>query len=246
MARKTTTPGWLRAVKRRLPIGIKRLVKDAWQQRTFSRALHQVLALPPGELPTGEMLMSLRAAWGNEGWSGSLDYLQEVSRRAATTTGPVLECGSGLTTILLGSLAGRRGIEVWTLENLEEWQRYVSSILKRNHISGVSVCLSPLTQYRDFEWYVLPPGMPEDFELVVCDGPGVSYASRYGLLPLLRQRLTAGALILVDDSSHMADLIDAWLDTMPVKLVTRGPRFSVLRSVEKDQLAESSRVMHRQ
>jgi hypothetical protein len=34
------------------------------------------------------------------------DYLEEVIDRAARTSGPILECGSGLTSLLLGLYAG--------------------------------------------------------------------------------------------------------------------------------------------
>lgn len=230
---KSEDPGWLQVLKRQVPTGIKRAVKGAWRRYTLFRTLQEIVSLPPGDIPSRRMLTSLDFAWGNDGWSGTLDYLEEVARRAIITPGPILECGSGLTTILLGLVAGRRGIEVWSLEDMREWQFYVSRMLERHNIPGVKVRLSPLREYENFRWYTLPSGMPQDFSLVICDGPGVSYASRYGLFPLLGQRLSAGALILVDDSFHMADIMDRWLSTMPVELVTHGPQFSVLRVARK-------------
>lgn len=237
MPSKAGDPGWLQVLKRQVPPGIKRAVKEAWRQHTLSRTLQQIVSLPPGDIPSRRMLASLRVGWGNEGWSGNLDYIEEVARRATTTTGPILECGSGLTTILLGLVAGRRGIEVWSLEDMKEWHSYVSRTLDRHNISGVKVCLSPLREYGNFAWYALPSGMPEDFTLVICDGPGVSYASRYGLLPVLGQRLSAGAVILIDDSLHMADIMDQWLTTMPAELVAHKPQFSVLRIAGKAESA---------
>lgn len=234
MASNTEYPGWLRMLKRRVPPGIKRAVREAWRQHTLSRTLQQLARLPARGMPSRRMLTSLRVSWGNEGWSGSLEYLEEVAGRAITATGPILECGSGLTTILLGLLAGKRGIEVWSLENMEEWHAYVSAMLRQHSISGVRLCFSPFREYGNFAWYAPPSEMPKNFALVICDGPGDSYAGRYGLLPVLGQWLSVGALILVDDSSEMADIIDQWLTTMPVELVTRGPQFSVLRVARKD------------
>jgi hypothetical protein len=220
---------WFKASKRYVPPGIKLAVKDAWRRHTLAGAVRHLIRLPPGELPSRSMLMDLRVGWGNEGWSGNLDFMEEVARRAATTAGPILECGSGVTTVLLGLLAGRRGVEVWSLENMPEWQSRVSRMLDRHPISRVRVCLSPLREYGGFEWYALPPGMPESFDLVVCDGPGVSYRSRYGLLPVLGQRLSAGSFILVDDPLHMADVMHEWLTAMPLELVASSSQFSVLR-----------------
>lgn len=229
MVSTPTSAGWRQRVKRRLPQAVKRAVKEAWRRHTLVRALRHVASLPPTEVPNPALLTRLRAGWGNDGWSGQPDYLEEVARHATTTTGPILECGSGLTTMLLGLLAGRRGVEVWSLEDQEEWHRHVAGMLKRHDISGVNVCFSPLRAYESFAWYTLPSRMPAHFSLVVCDGPGVSYASRYGLLPLLGHRLSPGAVILVDDAVHMTEVLRQWLTSMPVELVTAGPRFSVLR-----------------
>jgi hypothetical protein len=99
---------WFKASKRHVPPGIKLAVKDAWRRHILAGAVRHLIRLPPGELPSRSMLMDLRVGWGNEGWSGNLDFMEEVARRAATTAGPILECGSGVTTVLLGLLAGRR------------------------------------------------------------------------------------------------------------------------------------------
>ena len=48
----------------------------------------------------------------------------------STTKGPMLECGSGVTTILMGILCGRRNVEVWSLEHFGEWRDRVSETLK--------------------------------------------------------------------------------------------------------------------
>jgi len=47
------------------------------------------------------LLERLNWAWGSEDWSGEVPYLQSVRREAMLTKGHILECGSGLTTLLL-------------------------------------------------------------------------------------------------------------------------------------------------
>lgn len=230
--------GKTEVLKRYVPERIKRAVKEASRRRSLSRVLEQILQSPP-VMPGPETLDTLRRSWGNEGWSGSIEYLEEVARRALNTSGPVLECGSGLTTVLLGVLAGRRGIEVWTLEESEEWRSQVSGILEEHHIPGVRIRYAPLRDYGGFPWYSVPADMPDEFKLVICDGPGASYDSRYGLLPVAGSRLPPGATILVDDSTHMAEIMGQWLTTMPVELEKSGPRFSELRVAPKRQAATS-------
>src|SRR5438132_12465263 len=155
-----------------MPGPLKQAARVGWERQQMRRAMRRLVARPPGTTPERRLLDELRSAWDNEGFTADLDYLAEVARLAAATPGPVLECGSGLTTLLLGALAGRRGVEVWSLEHDADWRRRVSVAL-REHIAGqVYLWLSPLTDYGEFDWYAAPlPLMPDAFRLVVCDGP---------------------------------------------------------------------------
>lgn len=197
------TPGGLRLLKRLVPAGIKGAVKDALRERRFGRALREAAALPAGARPARALLAELQAGWGNEGFAARTDYLEEVTARALETPGPVLECGSGLTSVLLGLLAGRRGVETWSLEHFPLWRGRVEGALRRYGVGGVRVCDAPLRSYGEFEWYDPPAGMPSGFSLVVCDGPpGATAGGRYGLLPVMGGRLSDGAVILLDDAER--------------------------------------------
>jgi hypothetical protein len=49
--------------------------------------------------------------------------------------------------------------------------------------------------------------MPDEFSLVVCDGPpGSTKGGRYGLLPVLGGRLPPGSTILLDDAGRPGEL----------------------------------------
>jgi len=85
--------------------------------------------------------------WGNERWSAEARYLREVVRSAEKTRGPILECGSGLTTIMIGAIASRRGIHLHALEHQAEWHARVTEAIRRFGLTNVTVHLAPL---RDF------------------------------------------------------------------------------------------------
>lgn len=195
------------SLKRLVPKRIKRAAKEALLARTFQRAVKQIMSLPTGQVPERDVLNDLLVGWGNDGMAADLDYVEEVAKWAAQTEGPVLECGSGLTTIILGLLAGRRGVSTWSLEHHPEWHTHVNATLQRHHISNVNVCLSPLRSYGEFSWYELPSdGLPEEFRLVICDGPPESTpGGRYGLLPVLGPRLSKGTIILLDDANRASE-----------------------------------------
>lgn len=203
-----------RAIKKLIPSSLKTATKAALRSYRIRRGVRAILNLNDGELPTRAMLQSLSLGWGNDGYAANLDYLQEVAKNAATTAGPILECGSGLTTLLLGMLAGRRGVVVRSLEHSAEWRQRIAAVLTRNQIANVEVLSSPLRDYGDFSWYDPPlQRLPDNFRLVICDGPpGMTKGGRYGLLPVFGPRLSEGTVIVLDDADRPGEveLVNRW------------------------------------
>jgi len=194
-------------LSRVLPRWIKRPVRDAIQSYRLGAAIARLMELPRGEVPAAGLLEALSRAWGNDGFSANLPFLAEVATRAARAEAPILECGSGLTTIILGLLAGRRGVPVHTLEHMPDWFAQISTVLQRHRIPGVQLHLTALIEHGSFEWYDLPKvAWPSEFGLVVCDGPP-NLGGRYGLLPLVGPQLPAGAIILLDDATEAPEIL---------------------------------------
>lgn len=191
-------------LKRLIPPQIKRPAKTAILSYIFRQAMRELANLPEGELPSPELLTKLRLGWNNQGWDAKLDYLDEILRQALSTEGPILECGSGLTTLIVGHVAGKRKSEIWSLEHNEGWYRRVANAIERHQVPGAHLCLAPLRVYDGFNWYDPPlDRMPEKFSLVICDGPpDLANGGRYGLLPVLGDRLAPGAVILFDDAQE--------------------------------------------
>ena len=223
----------LTQMKRFVPRRLKRATRDALLDRKFRRAVNRVSKLPPGVTPDRQLLTDLIAGWGNEGFAAQLDYLEEVAARAAMTRGPILECGSGLTSIIMGLLAGRRGVEIWSLEHFPDWRTRVMSAVQRSHIPNVHICLAPLKSFGDFQWYSPPlQEMPSEFQLVVCDGPpGNTMGGRYGLLPVMRERLSKDVVVLLDDASRPgeAEVLQRWMTETNLEVTSPvGATFAVL------------------
>jgi predicted O-methyltransferase YrrM len=207
---------------------LKTIAGDAFRNYRLRRAIRRLSGLPRGQMPDRNLIGELLSGWSNEGYAARIEYIEEVARRATTTPGHILECGSGITTILLGVLAGSRGKEIWSLEHSPQWYQRIKRVLQRSGIRDDHVCLSPLRDYGDFDWYDPPLElMPESFSLVICDGPpGDTKGGRYGLLPALaRRRLPVGSIILLDDADRPAetDVMNRWQAEMKLDVeVVRG------------------------
>lgn len=183
-----------------IPTPFRRVLKQAYLQHKLDSVIGRVARLSHGESPSVALLEDLQDAWDNRGYGGRTDYLREVAGRAAAMTGPILECGSGLTTILVAALAGRRGVTYRSLEHLPECRDRVAGVLERHRLP-VGVCAAPLRDFEGYSWYDPPrEERPHRIGLVICDGPpGQTPGGRYGLLPQMRERLAPGATILLDD-----------------------------------------------
>ena len=194
-------------LKRLVPRPVKGAVRRAYEQRTLDDALRHAAVLGETEAPSRRLLEDLQFGWANDGMVARTDYLEEVCRQAQRVSGPVLECGSGLTTLLLGLLAGRRGLDTWSLEHLPEWRERVAAELARHSVPRVQLMLAPLSDFGTFTWYRAPFDiMPNTFHLVVCDGPpSETPGGRYGMLPLMRERLAPEAIILLDDAERASE-----------------------------------------
>lgn len=188
-----------------LPPSVRRYARMRHRDFVFWRAITKFSRNPLGVIAApGKVISDLIYGWGNEGWSASEEYLLSCLQFACASHGPILECGSGLTTILLGVIAQSTGNSVWALEHDQMWYERVNKYIRKFKILSVRLCFSPLKDFGDFCWYFAPLDlMPDKFAMVVCDGPpGHTRGGRYGLLPIMKQRLEPGAVILLDDAER--------------------------------------------
>lgn len=196
-------------VKSLLPLRVGRFIRRAHRDFIFHRAMRRFLIAPEVlTQPENPVVIDLIYGWGNDQWSASHEYLAACTEHALTSNGPILECGSGLSTILVGAIAKRGGLSHWALEHILEQASKVQRNLDRYEIDTVVLCAKALKAHDDFTWYDPPlESMPDSFALVVCDGPpGDTEGGRYGLVPIMRERLKPGCVILLDDAHREDEL----------------------------------------
>lgn len=201
-------------LKKVLPNSLKEKIKSINRQRQLGVAMRRLTTARENGTLNPDVLLGLERAWGEDGYRAVGGYLEEVARFAAEARGPVLEIGSGLTTLILGALAGRRGLPVWTLEHHPDYFRYTNEIVKRLDLPNVHLTFAPLRDYGEFSWYDPPlDALPRDFGLVIADGPpGDVKGGRFGLLPILRSHFAPGVIVLLDDAEREREkaVLEKW------------------------------------
>jgi hypothetical protein len=219
---------------------VRAALKAERRRRAFRTQLRatvaRIRAEPPGTAPSPGALGPFLAVWQNPG-SVRVPYAAELCRWALTTGEPILECGSGASTVLLGLMAERTGGGVWSLEHHPGWFAHVASALRWLGLHRVRLCLTELQPGPDFSWYRVPAELPSAFRLVICDGPpGTTPGGRYGLMPRCHDRLHDDVTILLDDANREGEQEDLrrWREEFGFSGVMAGipgDRFAVVRRI---------------
>lgn len=117
----------------------------------------------------------------------------------AQASGPILETGAGLSTLVMGIAAERAGVQVHALEHDLDYFRTTQSAIQRFGLKNVTIHYAPLRAYKaGFIWYEIPDDLPDEFAVVLCDGPQQRFG-RKGLFELLGDRI-ANAMLIADDA----------------------------------------------
>lgn len=190
-----------------LPWKLRTAIDSRRRRSALVRAVADLRRLPSPASPPPSVLERLAYGWGNEEWSPRVVFLERIVGVARRTGGPILECGAGLSTVLLGLIAPFLSLTIWSLEEDPAWARKVQATLSRHEIRGVQLVQAPLQPFGEYSWYGVPQGvLPDRFSLVICDGPsGKTPGGRFGLVPQLRDHLAPGCVILLDDVSRPAE-----------------------------------------
>ena len=186
----------------------------SFRYRLLRQVVSRIEKRCPDRLPNSLDLLLLQAVWGNYGFMASLYYLKKIVETAHATKGPILECGSGLTTVIMGLLTKDRNVSIVALEHHDGWRQRVCAAVDTLGFDHVTILRAPLKDFGEYDWYHFDKTLlPKDIQLVVCDGPpGNIKGSRYGLVPEIDQHLAGQCTILLDDANRKneKDVVQRW------------------------------------
>jgi hypothetical protein len=171
-----------------------------------------------------------------DAWSLDSHALERVLAEIDRGRRTIVECGSGLSTIVIA----RRLVELgeghlYSLEHDPAWARLAARRIAAEGLDArVSVIDAPLAEHPLAEpgcrWYspdaldALPRG---GIELLLVDGPPAGDAgterSRYPALPVLAERLADGASVILDDVGRDGErwVLDRWEAELGIRFERR-------------------------
>lgn len=181
-----------------------------------------VLALKSGDC-SEEVFKRLNAFSPNAKAALPGKQLFEAYWMGRTAQGDILECGSGLSTLVLGEALKGTEFYVWALENDLEWWKVTSRWLQRYEIGNVNLVYAPIVpDDKNGDWYGYDYApLPPAFDGVLIDGPWRQTAEREGVFKHLGERIAHARTWIVDDCGDpvQADMLARHAGDREVKYV---------------------------
>lgn len=151
---------------------------------------------------------------------GVLAVLVGVARKCR---GPIIETGSGLSSVLLGAASDS---QVYSLEHRQSYAAATVELCEEAGVSNVGVCYAPMKD----DWYDIDAfDLPAKFTLGFCDGPPRVYGTRMRFFERIAPRCSA---IIVDDvKSDVTHLkqVQEWADANGRTLTLMGRAALILK-----------------
>lgn len=157
-------------------------------------ALGRVIARIREGRASPETWTELYEAWGNGAFSGTPDFLAGIYDLAKLAGGPVLECGSGISSLVMG--LANPGATVHALEHDPAWLMRIQRVLAKHGVNNVKVHIADIED----GFYVVDMLPEEPFAMAVLDGPPRHIGNRAKAYERLASRID-GAILAVDDTN---------------------------------------------
>ena len=185
------------------------------RHRGFDRCLRKLRASTGGDVPIG-VVSELYAHWGDPPSQADESFLRSCLAEAARATGPIVQCGASLLTLVLGSLCqgdATAARQLWCLEHDTHWASVIRSWLTQCRIGNTHVITSRAQLADGFVWYGVDPGrLPGNVALLLCEGARATPQGLIGTLQRMGTRLAPGSTVLARRVGAADDVrtVQAW------------------------------------
>lgn len=188
------------------------------RQHGFDRAAKQLVA-GNNIAATERLAAQLFAHWGDPLQQADERFLRSVLAEARAADGAILQCGSSLTTLILGSICDQDEApkkQLWCLEADPHWASIMRSWLTEYQVSSAHVIHSAAKLFKNYVWYSLDPArLAREYHLVICDGNRASVKGAVATVHRIADRLAQRFVILIRNVRSAADIreLAAWAKT---------------------------------
>lgn len=161
--------------------------------------------------------------YGNQAFSATPELLYSLYLSARDVRGPMLETGTGLSSIVLGVVSEMTGNPALSLEHEKGWlveTRKMLAALGLKH----RPTFAPLDRDESGVWYSAE--VPDNLALVLCDGPQ-RHHGRSGLFSRHGANMS-NAIIILDDYETEQHLVEEWLPDREMTVLGTARPFVVL------------------
>jgi hypothetical protein len=208
-----------------LPLSIRKSLLKVHQNWVWPTALKKYKAeIEANRMPSQELIKELVYAWGNQGFSAQRNYLETCIKNTIDSKGLIFECGSGLSTVLLGIIAQQQDRKMISFEHIDFWAQRIQKELTKNKLEN-RIYLRTLKDYGSFAWYDTDGIDFEPIGCCICDAPpGNTKGGRKGFMHLFKDYLMPDSIILVDDTirEDERNMIKEWEGIKPMDVKFSG------------------------
>lgn len=216
------------SLKKIVPVQIRRGLRRQHQARVFKKAIMEFSNNIDNIENREDIISRLIYGWGNTAWSALEGYLLEVVVQVRDNATCVLECGSGLSTVLMGVISQHKEITVVSLEHQKSWGDRVMAQLSKFTRHKVRLEICSIKSYGDYEWYdITQVQNNKKYDLVICDGPPEKIkGGRYGLVPIMVDHFDNNVTILMDDYMRVSEknIVSQWANNHKFSLTEKGSK----------------------
>lgn len=162
--------------------------------------------------------------WGHNDWTASHELVAASIDIARQAKGPIIECGSGLTSLVMAAA----GAEVHALEHDPVWLSKVLSAKERLDLPNLHVHFAPLENH----WYSGYSKLPwKSVDIVLCDGPPRQMSDRDILFKVMEENGCRPRMIIKDDTMSLSEIS---FDGYEFEIIGELRRFAIgRRKVER-------------
>jgi hypothetical protein len=170
--------------------------------------------------------------YGGNNYAADAPTLALVAGIARKCRGPIIETGSGLSSVLMAAVSDQ---PVYSLEHLDHYASQTLAWSEEAGVPNVGICHAPLVD----GWYDIGKfDLPNKFSFGFCDGPPRLYGTRMRFFEEFGERCTVIAVDDIKTDNNFARAVHDWAADHGRSVTILG-RCAFLQRAEAPVLPES-------